>query len=144
MDDLILDKKQQMEAIKLLNDWSKWVITIETAAIAGMFEVIKELSTNPAPGPLARGFTIALNSLLLGAVIAFVASIYYAGRLLFSLPDIAEQLPHAKEKSINEMKGAYMGAGIFVYEKRQFYGFVAGLIFVALATAVFTMQNLLR
>ncbi len=144
MNELTLEKKQQMEAIKLLNDWSKWVITIETAAIAGIFEVMKELGTIQAASLSLKGFNVALDLLLSLGVISFVLSIFYAGQLLFSLPDIAEQLPHAKEKSINLMKGAFMGADILTYEKRQFYCFVAGLIFVALASVVFTAQNLLR
>ncbi len=61
------------------------------------------------------------------AAICFAISIYYAAQLLFSLPDIAEQLPDAVEESINEMTGNYMGAGILHYEKRQWWLFVCGL-----------------
>jgi hypothetical protein len=144
MPELTLAKKQQMEAIKLLNDWSKWVITVETAAIAGIFAAAKGSSTIQEPSLLLRGFGVALILLLFGAVTSFIVSIFYASQLLFSLPDIAEQLPEAEEKSINLMSGKWMSAGVLIYEKRQFYCFVAGLILVALASAVFTIQNLLR
>jgi len=30
--ELSLRQKQQMEALKLLSDWSKWLVTIETGA----------------------------------------------------------------------------------------------------------------
>jgi hypothetical protein len=142
MNELTLAKKQQMEAIKLLNDWSKWVITIETAAIAGIFTVMKELSKIPAASPWLRGCTIASSLLLLGALISFIVSIHYAGQLLFSLPGIVEQLPDAKEESINEMQDQYMNADILTYERRQFKLFVAGLVFVAAAAAVIITQSL--
>jgi len=68
--------------------------------------------------------------LLVLAAVCFAVSIYYAAQLLFSLPDIVEQLPDAEEGSINEMTGDYMGAGILDYEKRQWLSFVCGLALV--------------
>jgi hypothetical protein len=140
--ELSLAKKQQMEAIKLLNDWSKWVITIETAAIGGIFAVLKELSSVRGPGLWLQICAIALNLLLLAAVAAFSVSIYSAAQLLYSLPGIAEQLPKSTKESINEMKDEYMGATILTYEKRQYIWFVTGLILVGAVSAVVIVQNL--
>ncbi|HTB12723.1 MAG TPA: hypothetical protein VK752_14175 [Bryobacteraceae bacterium] len=144
MPELTLAKRHQMEAIKLIQDWSKWVVTIETAATAGIFTVLKELSKLPESSPVLRACAVASSLLLLGAVISFIVSIHYAGQLLFSLPGIVEQLPRAHEESINEMKDEYMNADILTYERRQFKLFVAGLAFVAVAAAVIITQNLLR
>jgi hypothetical protein len=144
MPELTLAKRHQMEAIKLIQDWSKWVVTIETAATAGIFTVLKELSKLPESSPVLRACAVASSLLLLGAVISFIVSIHYAGQLLFSLPGIVEQLPQAHEKSINEMQDKYMNADILTYERRQFKLFVAGLAFVAVAAAVIITQNLLR
>jgi hypothetical protein len=140
--ELSLAKKQQMEAIKLLNDWSKWVITIETAAIAGIFAVLKELSSARGSGLWLQICAVALNLLLLAAVAAFILSIYNAAQLLYSLPGITEQLPKSTKESINEMKDDYMGKDIFTYEKRQFIWFVTGLVLVAAVSAVVIVQNL--
>jgi hypothetical protein len=122
-----------MEAIKLLNDWSKWIVTLETGAIAGILAWLKPASTSPGYGSAGHlwvwGWKIAPTLVLAFAAICFAISIYYAAQLLFSLPDIAEQLPDAVEQSINEMTGNYMGAGILHYEKRQWWLFVCGLVF---------------
>ena len=121
-----------MEAIKLLNDWSKWIVTLETGAIAGILAWLKPPSGSAGHLRLWEWKMLPkmLPSLLLAfAAICFAISIYYAAQLLFSLPDIAEQLPDAHEESINEMTGNYVGAGILYYEKRQWWLFVCGLVF---------------
>ena len=115
-----------MEALKLLNDWSKWIVTLETGAIAGILAWLKSTSVS-ADGSV--GHLRLWECILAFAVICFAISIYYAAQLLFSLPDIAEQLPDASEESINEMTGNYMGANILHYEQRQWWLFVCGLGF---------------
>ena len=142
MSELSLMKKQQMEAIKLLNDWSKWVITIETAAIGGIFAVLKELSAVRGPGLSLQICAIALNLLLLAAVTAFLVSIFSAAQLLYSLPGIAEQLPKSTKDSINEMKDEYMSGSILTYEKRQYNWFVTGLALVGAVSVIVILQNL--
>jgi hypothetical protein len=128
-----------MEAIKLLNDWSKWIVTLETGAIAGILAWLKPANARPGCGSAGHlwvwGWNIVPTLFLAFAAICFAISIYYAAQLLFSLPDIAEQLPDADEESINEMTGNYMGAGILHYEKRQWWLFVCGLV-LAIAGAL--------
>jgi hypothetical protein len=135
--ELNLLKKQQMEAVRLLNDWSKWIVTLETAAIAGIVTWLK-----PGLADHLRGWKMAPDILLLLAAVFFAASIYYAAQLLFSLPDIVEQLPDAEEISINEMSGNYMGAGLLHYEKRQWLLFVCGLVLVILGAVAMVVVNL--
>jgi hypothetical protein len=130
-------KRQQMEAIRLLNDWSKWIVTLETAAIAGILTWLKPSSANQV-----RGWMMVPDILLASSAVCFAVSIYYAAQLLFSLPDIVEQLPHAPQGSINEMTGDYMGAGILVYEKRQWQLFVSGLALVTAGALAMLAVNL--
>lgn len=115
-----------MEAIKLLNDWSKWIVTLETGALAGLLARLNSVGLPPDCCVHWDGKTASFL-LLAGAAICFAVSIFYAAQLLFSLPDIAEQLPDATEESINEMKGNYMGASVLHYETRQWWLFVCGL-----------------
>jgi len=126
-----------MEAIRILSDWSKWIVILETAAIAGILAWLKPISA----GQL-RGWAIIPNILLALAAVCFAVSIYYAAELLFSLPDIVEQLPDATESSINEMAGNYMGAGILVYESRQWKSFVGGLAFVIAGALALLVVNI--
>ena len=91
INDLNILKKRQMEAVKLLNDWSKWIVTLETAAIAGIVTWLK-----PGLADHFQGWKITPNILLLLAAVFFAASIYNAAQLLFFLPDIVEQLPDAR------------------------------------------------
>ena len=72
-----------LEATKLISDWGKWLVTIETAAIAliGAFFTGDVASIHE----LAKVFgTLAISS--------FLVSIAAAAILLLTLPEIAENL----------------------------------------------------
>ena len=73
-----------LEALKMVADWSKWLITIETGSIAVLGAwVTKEPHSHE--GPVRLLITVALGS--------FVISIAAAAFLLVSLPEIAQTLP---------------------------------------------------
>lgn len=76
------DTSNSMEAIKLISDWGKWLVTIETAAIAiigALFTADRSVSV------LTKVFgTLAIGSFLL--------SIAAAAILLLTLPEIAQNL----------------------------------------------------
>ena len=76
------DTFNSLEAIKLINDWGKWLVAIETVAIT----VIGALFTTDRSAPeLAKVFgTLAIGSFLL--------SIAAAALLLLTLPEIAQNL----------------------------------------------------
>ena len=74
---------RSLEALKLISDWSKWLVTIETGAIAVVGAVIK-LGTSTMPVLAKICATAALGS--------FVASIAAAALLLLSLPEIAQRV----------------------------------------------------
>ena len=74
---------QTIEAVKLLADWAKWLITIETTAIAAVALV------STVHDPYTRGVVSVLAS---GAVLCFVLSIISATLLLRSLPGIMQTI----------------------------------------------------
>jgi hypothetical protein len=74
---------RSVEALKLLSDWSKWLVTIETGAIATVGALVK-LGTGQLPISAKVCATLAVSS--------FVASIASAALLLLSLPEIAQNV----------------------------------------------------
>ena len=76
------DPANTLEAIKLIDGWAKWLITIATAVIAII------------GGALASGRPASKMVTLLGvcAVASFVLSILSAAALLATLPEITQQM----------------------------------------------------
>jgi ABC-type multidrug transport system fused ATPase/permease subunit len=79
------DASNGLEAAKLVNDWAKWLVTIETAAIA-LLGVFFTGGGQPAPD-LAK----VLGTLSIGT---FLVSIAAAAMLLLTLPEITQNLRH--------------------------------------------------
>lgn len=80
-------RKAQADVIKQLGDWSKWLITLEVAAIGGVGAVV--LGDIRFVNEGAR--LAALVFACLG-VVCFTTSIVYASLLLASLPDVLQQV----------------------------------------------------
>lgn len=77
------DMSTALEALRLIADWAKWLITIETGAIAIIGAVIKvETATSSE----------SVRVFATGAIVSFVISIAAAATLLLTLPDIAQNL----------------------------------------------------
>ena len=77
------DTSNSLEAIRLISDWGKWLVTIETAAIAVIGTAL--LTTDRTVSGLAKVFgTLAMSSFLL--------SIIAAAMLLLTLPEIAQSV----------------------------------------------------
>jgi hypothetical protein len=75
-----------LESVKLLKDWSSWLVGIQTAAIAAIGALIKDGDLN---------LSIRLSAV--GAVICFVISIGFASMLLVSLPAF-----HMRNSEVNK------------------------------------------
>ena len=73
-----------LEALKFINDWSKWLITIETGAIAITGTLFSQGTVGKA--------TILMKFLGISAIVSFVLSIISAAFLLWTLPEIAQNL----------------------------------------------------
>jgi hypothetical protein len=83
----IMNKEEEtkiLEALKLVNDWSKWLITIETGAIA----IIGSFFTSSS----IDNITLLAKVLAIASVVFFVFSIGAAALLLLTLPEIAQNL----------------------------------------------------
>ncbi len=72
-----------LEALKLISDWAKWLITIQTAVIAVI---------GAGVGEKGSAMTRTAKILATGAVACFVASVAVAAVLLLSLPEITQNL----------------------------------------------------
>ena len=76
------DTASSFEALRLVSDWAKWLVTIETAIITimGAFFATDQLVQLPAK---------VIGSL---AIASFTVSIIAAAMLLLTLPEIAQNL----------------------------------------------------
>jgi hypothetical protein len=79
----VADTSNALEGIKLISDWAKWLITVETAAI-GVIGAYLKGNTTKLPQLVKLFSTIAVGS--------FVISIAAAALLLLSLPEIVQRL----------------------------------------------------
>ncbi len=85
--------QQQIEAIKLIGDWSKWMATIETGTIAVIGAFVKSGSAQPACSTTARVFNLPIGT---GAftlsILCFIISIWLIGIVLVSLPAAVQDI----------------------------------------------------
>jgi hypothetical protein len=72
-----------LEAIKLISDWGKWLVTVETAAIAVIGGFFAD-DRRSLPGSAKVFGTLAVGS--------FLASVAGAAVLLLTLPEITQNL----------------------------------------------------
>lgn len=77
------DKSSALEGLKLIADWAKWLITVETAAIAVIGAYLKA-------NPILLPSIVKVAST--AAVCSFVVSMAAAALLLLSLPEVAQRL----------------------------------------------------
>jgi hypothetical protein len=140
MEEDMPDKKQQMEAIKLLNDWSKWLITVETGGIVGIISIINFDKFKTSSLPL---WLTVVAMLLITTGMSFLFSIYFACMALFSLPDITQRLSDSPENSIFEMQDSEFKVKLADYVRKQYMGFRVGLSVFAIALLVWLIGGLL-
>jgi hypothetical protein len=120
----------ELKAIDLLADWSKWVIIVETATLSaiGAFwkpDVVSEIN-------------YFAKVLMAFGVLFFTCSIFSAAILLKSLPATVQRLPMKDEKDIFHM-GTYEGdRGLPLYRLANIetYGFICGLVCFSLAIVI--------
>jgi hypothetical protein len=79
-------ESKQLEGIKALADWSKWIVSIQTTLVGGLVValVTKDLH-DPAP--------MWEMDFLIGALVCFVVSIIAATILLGAIPPAMEGVP---------------------------------------------------
>ena len=79
--------KDASDAIKLMGDWSRWLVSLLTVATTVLGVVL------PREGHGARGGTIRI--LIAAALIALLASVFFATILLYKLPGVVQELRRA-------------------------------------------------
>jgi hypothetical protein len=119
-----------LEALRLISDWGKWLITIETAAIA----VIGGAVANKE-----RRIPATAKVLATSAVGSFLISIVAAAMLLLTLPEIAQSVSAGQNIWLTEdsVAGRVLGMNTqdFAVVESVFFG--CGLIlFVAMIVAI--------
>ena len=77
----MVNETNSLEALKLISDWGKWLVTIETGLVA-------IIATQFASG--ARGMTTWAKRLATLSMASLAASILAAAALLLTLPEIAQ------------------------------------------------------
>ena len=95
-----MDQQQQamqnIEAVKLLSDFAKWLVTIETTAIAAIGYVL----TFHAPH-----WRLPTSVFACSAVISFAVSILFATLLLRSLPGVVQTIQPGEDIWATREKG---------------------------------------
>ena len=123
------DTADALEALRLISDWGKWLIAIETAAIA----VIGALFTTASA---CSRVVKLLGSIAMGS---FLISIIAAGMLLATLPEIAQTIaPNENVWSTSDSVAGrlfHMSTQDFAFLESIFFGLGIAL-FVAMLIAL--------
>lgn len=135
--------KNSVEAVKLLQDFGKWIVTIDTAAIGALgyfvFVSSDKLSTGgKAPaGPIAN--LPPWEQFLLGStLLAFGFSLVFASWLLLALPGVMQRATDNSERDIfwiGTLDGHGLKVVLFVALEHSL--FVLGIILFAAFAASF-------
>ena len=97
-----MDQQQQamqnIEAVKLLSDFAKWLVTIETTAIAAVGYVLTFHDPH---------WRLPTSLLACSAVISFAVSILFATLLLRSLPGVVQTIQPGQDIWATQGKGPH-------------------------------------
>jgi hypothetical protein len=96
-------KERQQEAIKVLAEWSKWLVTLQPAAIVAIGALIKLGPEEP--------LSFAAKVWVITSLLFFVLSIVAASFVLGALPTMVERLP----SSASDEKGVYDMSVYFIF-----------------------------
>jgi len=114
-----------LEGIKLISDWAKWLITVQTAAIGAI-------------GAYLNGKTTKLPTLVkllsTTAVASFVISIAAAALLLLSLPEIVQRLTGGTNiwLTSDSIIGRVFGANTQTFAIIESFFFGLGVVLIAI------------
>lgn len=103
-----MDANRDFEALKLIADWSKWIVTLQPAAIAAIGGLVK-LNDHARLG-------IWTKLSLTGAVVCFLYSILVAANLLYCMPRVLGRL--SRPKIVDEF-GSGTPVDIFMIETHE-------------------------
>ena len=125
-----------LEALKLLGEWSKWMVSVQTG-------IISLIGIATASGKISfirtEGYFGTLNAtLILGALISFLVSLLAAAFLLYALPGMAQRLPPKEKNHDILMMGTLNGTGLkaVVFSALEVCCFCIGIICLVLWAAI--------
>jgi hypothetical protein len=128
------NKSEQKEALKILADWTKWLVTLETGIIGATLAFAK--------GHVNVTDWIAIvfaASIVLG-IASLCYSIFWAVYLVYGIPEIIEQLPAAEESSINKMRSNFLSYGLFHCQVRIYWAGAIGFLLCILSVAYYAFR----
>lgn len=125
--------KYLLDGLKMMGDWSKWLVTLNTVAITALSFTIRLRFSDDIV--LANWF-IALICLIL---LCFLLSAFFATILLYKLPGIVQQLPSLDANShiyyLGKRKdGKRLTTGTLMWWQQAF--FLAGLALSAISIII--------
>jgi len=120
--------KNDMEAIKLIQDWSKWLVGINTAGIGA----IGALTIKGSNFNFHYSVFFALFS-----VLSFLLSLLSAGSLLLALPGVVQRLDMLRPGQDVFHMGTFEGGGtqLYIFTAVQHISFLLGVLFFAVFIA---------
>jgi hypothetical protein len=128
------NKSEQKEALKVLADWTKWLVTLETGTIGATLAFAKG-----HVNVLDWIASVFAASTVFG--IAFLCySIFWAVYLVYGIPEIIEQLPASKESSINEMQSHRLSYNLFHCQVRIYWAGAAGFLLCIVSVGYYVFR----
>ena len=125
-----IERTHVLDALKMLSDWSKWSVTVQTALIAAIGLVLKPSDQSSLKG-IGGGLVVFFGIL---AVLCFMRSIFCASFLLLSIPGkiavLATWVNPKDELYYQDDQFLLMPAydrNLFYYVRNQYLAFVWGL-----------------
>jgi hypothetical protein len=123
-------KHNDLEAMKLLKEWSTWLVAIQTAAIGAIAAGLKDVAFNTACTISHVGITCdgLARSLATCVIVCFGVSIVAALYLLLALPAIAQRLPPIGGDiyTMRTVRGAKLP--VYWYVRLERWGSVSGFL----------------
>jgi len=122
-----------MAALKSLTDWTKWLVTLETAIIGATFSLAK--------GQIRPLHTLAYISAAVTflGILALCFSVFWGVYLIYGVPEIMEQLPDSKRASINDMQSSRLSHNLFYCQVRMYRSFALGSALCLLSAAYYAL-----
>lgn len=126
------NKSEQKEALKVLADWTKWLVTLETGTIGATLAFAKGHAQFL---DLVGSVFVASGAI---GIVLLCYSIFWAVYLVYGIPEIIEQLPASKESSINEMRSDRLSYNLFHCQVHIYWSGAFGFLMCILSVAYFT------
>jgi len=127
--------QQQIEALKLIGDWCKWIVTVETAAIAAIGAYIKfgQSASNSIRFQYSCTF----------AILCFISSMFFAAGIISAIPTSVTEMAEGDAIWDRMIYGPYDGEIIKFRKAASFlFGlFALGVTFFGAAVCLALWAN---